>query len=73
MINYPDTSHVHTGSLDWLRCSICNPTPENLKRDEENMIYVYECKCGEQFVSRKKRKKKKQLCKGCGSTFNNSW
>ena len=56
-----DRAHTHTGSLDWMECHICNP---NIK--PKVIAYGLVCKkCNEVFTSRKKLKKKKQICKNC--------
>ena len=56
------TNHVHTGSLDWKRCYLCNPDlPE-----PEPIVYIYTCiKCGRQFLTHKYKKEKKRICKNC--------
>ena len=59
---YSNMGHVHTGSTDWRHCHICNP----LLPKPKPIAYIYDCiQCNEQFLSKKKRKKKKRVCKNC--------
>ena len=51
--------HVHTGSLDWMQCSICNPNvkPHIIGR-------IKDCKkCGKQFAAKNKKDKYCDKCK----------
>lgn len=58
---YAGMGHVHTGSLDHLKCPSCNP---NIK--SKILAYIYTCtKCGKQFKVKKHRKEKKRICKNC--------
>lgn len=59
---YANTGHIHTGSRDWMFCHTCNP----LLPKPKPIGYIYNCnKCGEQFMVKKFKKKKKRLCKNC--------